>query len=93
MEPYELEGCNIYHFDFYRLADPEEVEFLGIWDYFADTNLCIIEWPERGKGFLPSPDIDIALTLEGQGRRIARQARTDLGRQICQRLVKMCRKL
>ena len=93
VEPYELEGCNIYHFDFYRLADPEEVEFLGIWDYFADTNLCIIEWPERGKGFLPSPDIDIALTLEGQGRRIAWQARTDLGRQICQRLVKMCRKL
>lgn len=93
VEPYELQGCNIYHFDFYRLADPEEMEFLGVWDYFADSNLCIIEWPERGKGFLPRPDIDIALTLESRGRRITWQARSDLGREISQRLVDLCRNL
>lgn len=86
VEPYELERCKLYHFDLYRLADPEEVEFLGVWEYFDDTNLCIIEWPEKGKGYLPAPDLEIGLLVEGAGRRVSWAAQTTKGLVINQAL-------
>lgn len=63
VEPYELEALNIYHFDLYRLVDPEELLFLGVDDYFSGgDNLCMIEWPSRGEGFLPSADLQVSLS-------------------------------
>ncbi len=71
VEPYELaQGKRVYHFDLYRLSDPEELEYLGIRDYFDDQALCLIEWPERGRGVLPQADIDLSLSVEGRGRRL-----------------------
>ncbi len=86
VEPYEEPGFNIYHFDLYRLSDPEEVEFLGVFDYFDEENLCLIEWAEKGKGYLPCPDMKLDMLVEGRARRVRWQAYTEHGEKIATRL-------
>ena len=60
VEPYELETGQVYHFDLYRLSNPFDLESLGIRDYI-DQALCLIEWPEKGIGYLPPVDIQIEI--------------------------------
>jgi tRNA threonylcarbamoyladenosine biosynthesis protein TsaE len=82
VEPYENFDFPLYHFDLYRLSDPEEVEFLGIEDYFRAPAVCVIEWPVRGKGALPLPDISLTLLDESRGRRLKWSCRTEKGTDI-----------
>lgn len=88
VEPYETPAGAVYHFDLYRLSDPEELEFLGIRDYFTDDALCLVEWPEKGKGILPQPDLEIRLSLSGQGREVELTARTQKGQHVVDTLNK-----
>ncbi|MCW4149346.1 tRNA (adenosine(37)-N6)-threonylcarbamoyltransferase complex ATPase subunit type 1 TsaE [Halomonas sp. 18H] len=86
VEPYELGTARVYHFDLYRLADPEELEFIGGRDLLGDDALCVVEWPSRGEGWLPPPDIRVQLTLDAPGRLAVMQAPSDLGRQVLEGL-------
>ncbi|WP_151702869.1 tRNA (adenosine(37)-N6)-threonylcarbamoyltransferase complex ATPase subunit type 1 TsaE [Nitrincola alkalilacustris] len=86
VEPYELPNGSVYHFDLYRLNDAEELEFLGIRDYFDGKSLCLVEWPERGEGLLPDADMDITLSEKGSGREICWAASTQVGHQLAEKL-------
>jgi len=86
VEPYELANWQVYHFDLYRLGDPEELEFMGIRDYFTESSHCLIEWPERGEGILPQPDIDLTLTYIEQQRVVELKANNELGNRVLNQL-------
>jgi tRNA threonylcarbamoyladenosine biosynthesis protein TsaE len=88
VEPYQLQSGSCYHFDLYRLAAAEELENLGIRDYLAAHACCLVEWPERGHGLLPEPDlaVDIQYGPQAQGRRLQLQALSPRGTEILNRL-------
>ena len=87
VEPYALEQGSVYHLDLYRIADAEELEWLGLRDMLAEQALLLIEWPERGAGELPQADLVVQIAPADGGRSVDIVARTGRGRQILSRLV------
>lgn len=70
VEPYQLNNRDIFHFDLYRLADPEELEYMGIRDYLRPDALCLVEWPEKAGDILPEPDLRVFIHHAGLERFI-----------------------
>ncbi|HET7222689.1 MAG TPA: tRNA (adenosine(37)-N6)-threonylcarbamoyltransferase complex ATPase subunit type 1 TsaE [Rhodanobacteraceae bacterium] len=69
LERYALNGRDALHLDLYRIADAGELEWLGLDELYAPEATVLVEWPERGLGALPAPDLEVALEHEGEGRR------------------------
>jgi len=86
VEPYDTASGPVFHFDLYRLGDPEELEFMGIRDFFTPEARCLVEWPERGRGILPLADLVVTLVPAGGGRRATLTAETASGRTLLDRL-------
>lgn len=86
IEPYEIDGRRVFHLDLYRLADPEELEAIGLRDCFAGDALCLIEWPERGSEILPQADLSLYLEPAGTGRRLRLYPGTTRGQDVLDKL-------
>jgi tRNA threonylcarbamoyladenosine biosynthesis protein TsaE len=84
VEPYALADYTIYHLDLYRLADAQELDFLGLDEYWDAGAVLLIEWPDRGAGFLPAADLLLSLAVAGEGRELDIQARTRAGEAVAQ---------
>lgn len=82
LETYDLPGCRVLHGDLYRMADPGELEYLGLRDYLDGRTLCLIEWPERAGRQLAIPDLALRLAIEGDGRRLYWEAHGPHGARI-----------
>jgi tRNA threonylcarbamoyladenosine biosynthesis protein TsaE len=86
VEPYSQDGWQVYHFDLYRLSDAEELEYMGMRDFLDERSLCLVEWPEKGEGFLPTADLMISLQTKLNGREACLVAQTDKGRKMLENL-------
>lgn len=86
VESYRLGDRVAWHLDLYRIADPGELEWLGL-DALADPSaLVLVEWPERGKGALPAPDLQVDLAYSGAGRAARVAGLTPRGQRLLARL-------
>ena len=86
VEAYELPDRHVYHLDLYRLADPEELEFLGLRDWLAEDAVLLVEWPGKGEGMLPQADVVVEIEYAGSARRVNLQPISDSGRQFIEKL-------
>ncbi|MDS4021673.1 MAG: tRNA (adenosine(37)-N6)-threonylcarbamoyltransferase complex ATPase subunit type 1 TsaE [Candidatus Competibacter sp.] len=82
VEPYQVADRRLFHWDLYRLADPEELEFLGLRDQVDGEAVLLIEWPERGRGELPAADLAVTLDYAGAGRACRLEAGSPTGQAM-----------
>ena len=89
-EPYTIvldgRSFKLIHFDLYRMGSAEEFLDAGFREYFNHRTVCIIEWPEKAGDLLPPPDINVFLTVRGEGRHVELQALSQHGSLCLERL-------
>lgn len=81
VELYNLSRLCFYHFDFYRLREPEEFVDAGLADYFDGKAACFIEWPDKAGDYAPAADLRLAIDFDGDGRRLVIAAQSARGEQ------------
>ena len=85
VEQYHIADREIYHLDLYRLASAAELDDIGCRDYFDGLAICLVEWPERGRGSLPDPDLLIDIAIDRTRRDLNFHAHTAAGEKSLQR--------
>ncbi|MCP3866837.1 MAG: tRNA (adenosine(37)-N6)-threonylcarbamoyltransferase complex ATPase subunit type 1 TsaE [Gammaproteobacteria bacterium] len=86
LEPYILEHRSVFHLDLYRLADPEELDYLGLRDLLEKDAALLIEWPDRGGGQLPAADLVVTIEYQGEGRSLDLQPISQAGDRLIEAL-------
>lgn len=86
IEPYVFSRLDLYHFDFYRFAVPDEFLEAGLDEYFAGNGACLVEWPDKAAPYLAPPDVELRLGVAGTGRHFGASALTEAGRKCLSRL-------
>lgn len=81
LESYDLPSFGVNHLDLYRIADPAELEFLGLRE-LVGRSVVLIEWPERGGDAVPRPDLEVHLEIAGNGRLAELHARSTNGERL-----------
>lgn len=85
IEPYEFANRSIFHLDLYRLAAPFEVEALGLRDLLDADAVLLVEWPEKGEGFIPAADLHLLITYAtapAEGRSLTFVASSEAGKRL-----------
>lgn len=91
VEPYDINGCAIFHFDLYRVQDAQELYSMGMEEYFTPQSICLIEWPERGLSVLPTADIVCHLTFKDEGRDLYIETYTKRGKKLLGQIINSAR--
>lgn len=86
VELYALSRFNLYHFDLFRFADPDEWHDAGFREYFNAASVCLVEWPDKARGAVPAPDLCIDLDILDHGRVARIEAMTEEGRACIARM-------
>jgi len=87
VEPYQFNGRQVYHFDLYRLEDPQELETIGFRDYLDGQGICLVEWPEKAKGVLVTPDLWLKIDYLQTQRRVEIEALSTQGSDCLTRML------
>jgi tRNA threonylcarbamoyladenosine biosynthesis protein TsaE len=86
LESYSFGHHSVYHFDFYRVQHPSELEFIGLQEYFDHAAICLVEWPEQALNLLPPADILLRIEVQEQQRRMEFEAASPVGDTILEQL-------
>ena len=87
VEPYSLEKFTIHHFDLYRFKNDTEWDEAGFREYFNNTSICLVEWPEKAGHILPKPDISIELSHTPHGRHLHLISYTSIGTECLKAII------
>lgn len=68
VQSYESSQADIYHFDLYRLEDPEEIFEIG-WEDAVSSGIVLVEWPERLGPYRPKSAVTVRISLQSDGQR------------------------
>ena len=82
VESYPIPQGRAWHLDLYRIADPGELEWLGLDALIDPGALVLVEWPEHGAGALPDADVILRLAHAGDGRVARMEARSTRGETL-----------